>query len=69
MLAARNIQYELAERAAGTTCGGIGAMHLLARYFDFYRYRRMHQALGYRTPGEVYRPPASSHDTRNDEID
>lgn len=31
VLAARNIQYELAERAAGTTCGGIGAMHLLVR--------------------------------------
>jgi hypothetical protein len=27
MLAARNIQYEVAERARGVACGGIGAMH------------------------------------------
>jgi len=31
MLAARNIQYELADRARGLAAGGIGAMHLLAR--------------------------------------
>jgi hypothetical protein len=31
MLAASNIQYELAEKARGLGCGGIGAMHLLAR--------------------------------------
>jgi hypothetical protein len=31
MLAARNIQYEVAERARGMSAGGIGAMHLLAR--------------------------------------
>lgn len=31
VLRARNIQYELADRAAGTTCGGIGAIHLLVR--------------------------------------
>ena len=30
--------------------------------------RRIHQALGYRTPGEVYRQPASSEPARNDEI-
>jgi hypothetical protein len=30
MLAARNIQYEVAERARGVACGGIGAMHLVA---------------------------------------
>jgi hypothetical protein len=30
MLTARNIQYEVAERARGVACGGIGAMHLVA---------------------------------------
>jgi hypothetical protein len=30
MLAARNIQYAVAERARGVACGGIGAMHLVA---------------------------------------
>ena len=31
MLAAKNIRYELADRARGIACGGIGAVHLLAR--------------------------------------
>ena len=31
MLAARNIQYEVAQRTRGLVCGGIGAMHLLTR--------------------------------------
>jgi len=31
MFSARNIQYELADRTRGIGCGGIGAMHLLAR--------------------------------------
>jgi hypothetical protein len=30
MLGARNIRYEVAERARGVACGGIGAMHLVA---------------------------------------
>ncbi|MFO8014663.1 MAG: IS1380 family transposase, partial [Phycisphaerae bacterium] len=30
MLAARNIQYEVAGRARGVACGGIGAMHRVA---------------------------------------
>ena len=31
MLTARNIQYEVGQRSRGMACGGIGAMHLLAR--------------------------------------
>ncbi len=31
MLAASNIQYEVAERGRGLACGGIGAMHLIAQ--------------------------------------
>jgi len=31
MFSARNIHYDLAERTRGLACGGIGAMHLLAR--------------------------------------
>lgn len=31
MLAATNIQYEIADRCGGVTCGGIGVMHMLAR--------------------------------------
>ena len=31
MLAASNIQYELSARDRGIACGGIGAVHLLAR--------------------------------------
>ena len=31
MFSARNIRYDLAERTRGLACGGIGAMHVLAR--------------------------------------
>ena len=31
MMAASNIQYEVAQRSRGLTCGGMGAIHLLAR--------------------------------------
>jgi putative transposase len=40
----------------------------LARYFRFYCDRRRHQALGYRTPAEVYGGSASSHDRVATEI-
>ncbi len=40
----------------------------LARYFEFYRHRRLHQALDYRTPSAVYRQGSSSRDERGDEI-
>jgi putative transposase len=40
----------------------------LARYFGFYCDRRLHQALGYRTPAEVYRQASSSHPPTTTEI-
>jgi transposase InsO family protein len=33
---------------------GWEAEKYLRRYFDYYRNERIHQALGYRTPAEVY---------------
>lgn len=37
---------------------GWQAERSLAEYFEFYCHRRIHQALGYRTPADVYRQAA-----------
>jgi putative transposase len=39
---------------------GWEAEQSLARYFEFYRHRRLHQALDYRTPAAVYEQPAQA---------
>jgi hypothetical protein len=47
----RSVKYE--EVYLTEYANGWRAEERLARYFDFYRHRRVHQALGYRTPAEV----------------
>ena len=48
----RSVKYE--EVYLGDYADGWQAEARLGRYFDFYCHRRIHQALGYRTPAEVY---------------
>ena len=36
----------------------------LGEYFDFYRYERFHQSLGYRTPWDVYKEALTRKDQR-----
>jgi putative transposase len=48
----RSVKYE--EVYLKDYADGWEAEASLGRYFDFYRHRRIHQALGYRTPAEVY---------------
>jgi putative transposase len=49
----RSVKYE--EVYLRDYADGWEAEASLARYFDFYCHRRVHQALDYRTPAEVYR--------------
>jgi len=49
----RTVKYE--EIYPGDYADGVAARHGLGRYFAFYNDRRRHQALGRRTPAEVYR--------------
>ena len=48
----RTVKYE--EVYPGDDADGIAARNGLGRYFLFYNDRRRHQALGWRTPAEVY---------------
>lgn len=48
----RSVKYE--EVYLRDYADGWEAEESLARYFDFYCHRRVHQALAYRTPAEVY---------------
>lgn len=48
----RTLKYELVY--PGDFADGQQLWRALATYFYFYNYRRPHQALGYRTPAEVY---------------
>ena len=52
----RSVKYE--EVYLRDYADGWEAEASLARYFDFYCHRRVHQALAYRTPAEVYREVA-----------
>ena len=48
----RSVKYE--EVYLKDYADGWEAAASLGRYFNFYRKERLHQALGYRTPAEVY---------------
>jgi putative transposase len=48
----RTVKYE--EVYLRDYADGWQAEELLGKYFDFYQHERLHQALGYRTPAEVY---------------
>ena len=48
----RSVKYE--EDSLRDYADGWEAEKSLRRYFDYYRNERIHQALGYRTPAEVY---------------
>ena len=50
----RSLKYELIY--PGDFPGGADLWQALERYFNFYNYRRPHQALEYKTPAELYQP-------------
>jgi putative transposase len=52
----RSVKYELIY--PGDFAGGMELFQALLGYFDFYNYRRPHQALGYRTPADLFPPGA-----------
>ena len=54
----RSVKYE--EVYLCDYADGWDAEASLAAYFHFYNDERIHQSLGYRTPGEVYRNRGSS---------
>src|SRR5215831_7306121 len=52
----RSLKYELIY--PGDFVNGADLFHSLDRYFHFYNHQRPHQALGYRTPADLF-PPGS----------
>jgi putative transposase len=58
----RSVKYE--EVYLKEYADGWEAEASLSAYFQFYCDRRIHQALGYRTPAEVYRPAAKARKVR-----
>ena len=61
----RSVKYE--EVYLKDYTGGWDAEASLATYFRFYNNERIHQALGYRTPLEIYRERGSSDGQPQDE--
>lgn len=53
----RSLKYELIY--PGDFAGGSELFHALEGYFRFYNHRRPHQALGYKTPADLF-PPRST---------
>ena len=59
----RSVKYE--EVYLKDYADGWEAEQSLGRYFEFYCQRRIHQALGYRTPAEVYSGTTARHARRS----
>lgn len=58
----RSVKYELIY--LGDYADGATLFSALAKYFAFYNYRRVHQALRYRTPAELYGNPGRATQRR-----